>query len=423
MLLRSNLGRSLRTLAALVRLEAMTMANYRWWLVAMQAAGLIVPMVSLLAWRGAIAAGAQAPVTGEYLTTYLVAVSLVTLVTSSWTSGFLADSIRLGTLNGWLVRPCSTHLAAVANNLGEKLAKLVVLAPMVVLVAVVFRSSLDLTSDATTWALFLLALALGGVMAFALDVVVGSLAFWLEDVSGIDRFRAIAIRLLSGAIVPLAALPATWQPFLDAQPFRYLVAFPLEVLLSGADDDGTRVGLFWQAGWTAVLVGVAVLVWRRGLGRYQGGGSMIRVWLALLRQAVMRDLQFRSQAWLNLAAGLAELGVGLVPVLVLESYASDSSGLSTGSGVLIVAFYGIAAGVVDCFVAPGLRRFDVTLRRGEARPRPAATRVDLRHRHPALDAATRARGSSLRGSRCSVISLPRRWCPSVRSGSWLPSCG
>lgn len=105
---------------------------------------------------------------------------------------------------------------------------------------------------------------------------------------------------------------------------------------------------------------------------------MIRVWLALLRQAVMRDLQFRSQAWLNLGAGLAELAVGLVPVLVLESYASESSGLSTGSGLLIVAFYGMAAGVVDCFVAPGLRRFDLTLRRGEldlALLRPGSTFV------------------------------------------------
>lgn len=89
------------------------------------------------------------------------------------------------------------------------------------------------------------------------------------------------------------------------------------------------------------------------------------VWAALVRQAVMRDLQFRTQTWLNLVAGLAELGVSLVPVLVLDAYASDVAGQPAGLGLLVVALYGISSGVVDCFVAPGLRRFDVTLRRGD----------------------------------------------------------
>lgn len=264
--------RTLATLTALVRLETMTIATYRWWLVAMQASGLALPAVSLLAWRGAIALGAQTPVDERYLTTYLVAVSLVTLLTSSWTSGFLADSIRLGTLSSWLVRPCSTHLAAIANNLAEKAAKLVVLVPMVAALGFLLRGSVELPQDPAQWLVCGLALVLGGTMAFALDVLVGSLAFWFEDVAGVDRLRLIVTRLLSGAIVPLAVLPASWQPFLVAQPFRYLVAFPLEVLLA-PDAVATGTGLAWQVGWTVVLAATAATAWRVGLHRYQGAGA------------------------------------------------------------------------------------------------------------------------------------------------------
>lgn len=37
---------------------------------------------------------------------------------------------------------------------------------------------------------------------------------------------------------------------------------------------------------------------------------MSLVWVMLIRQAVMLDLRFRSQAWLHLAASVGELVVG-----------------------------------------------------------------------------------------------------------------
>lgn len=65
-------------------------AQYRWWLLAMQASVIVIPLISLLVWRGAIFYGAQPPAARDYLTTYLVLVSLVAVLTSSWTAKFLA---------------------------------------------------------------------------------------------------------------------------------------------------------------------------------------------------------------------------------------------------------------------------------------------------------------------------------------------
>jgi ABC-2 type transport system permease protein len=258
-----------RVLRVLIAQEITMILNYRWWLVFLQLANITAPAISLLVWRGAIAQGATPPVTESFLTTYLVLVSIVAMLTSSWTSGFLAESIRLGGLSSWLVRPCSTHLASIANNIGEKLVKLLLLVPLVIGLGVVFRSEVELPATADRWLAFLAALLMAGGMTFTLDVVIGSLAFWFEDVTAVNRLRLLVSGILSGALIPLALFPAVFAGFLAIQPFRFMVSFPLEVLLGNPSSGGFAL----QAGWFATFLGAAVVTWRLGLRSYQGAGA------------------------------------------------------------------------------------------------------------------------------------------------------
>ncbi|MGC5165948.1 ABC transporter permease [Luteimicrobium sp. DT211] len=268
----STARRTGSVLRSLVEQEVQTITQYRWWLVAMQASVVVVPLISLLVWRGAMARGAEPPVTRDYLTTYLVMVSVVTMLTSSWTARFLAESIRGGQLNAWLVRPCSTHLVAAANNVSEKLAKLATMLPLVVVLGIVFHRDVELPSDAGRWLLFCWALAMGATMMFCFDVVVGSLAFWWDEVAAVDRFRQLAALFLSGALIPLSVMPSAWGAFLQAQPFGYAVAFPIQTLLA-PDLAPLRTGLAVQAAWVLLALVAARLVWVSGLRRYSGAGA------------------------------------------------------------------------------------------------------------------------------------------------------
>lgn len=256
----------------LLRQELHMIAQYRWWLLAMQASVVVVPLISLLVWRGAMAHGAQPPVTRSYLTTYLVLVSAVTMLTSSWTAKFLAENIRLGHLNAWLVRPCSTHLASVANNVSEKIAKLATLLPLVAVLAIPFHHDIQLPAHPGRWLLFLWALAMGATMMFSLDVIIGSLAFWWDDITAVDRFRQLTTLFLSGALIPLSVMPAAWGPFLQVQPFGYAVAFPIQTLLAPGGAE-LRTGLAVQAAWVLLALVTARFVWVRGLRRYSGAGA------------------------------------------------------------------------------------------------------------------------------------------------------
>jgi ABC-2 type transport system permease protein len=264
--------RVLKVFRALVSREITMTLHYRWWLAMMQVSNLIVPAITLLVWQGAISLGAQPPVSERFLTTYLVLVSMVGLLTSSWTSSFLATSIRLGGVSSWLVRPCSTHLASLANNVAEKLVKLVLMVPMVGVLALLFRNDIALPGRPLQWFLFTVSIVLAAGISFCLDVIIGSLTFWLDDIAAIDRLRTLLARTLSGAVIPLVLFPAAVQGFLAVQPFRFMVSFPLEVLL-GEPSGGLLLGFAAQLAWFVGLLGGAAGVWRLGLRSYQGAGA------------------------------------------------------------------------------------------------------------------------------------------------------
>jgi len=91
----------------------------------------------------------------------------------------------------------------------------------------------------------------------------------------------------------------------------------------------------------------------------------LRLWSSCVMQAVRRDLQFRSQVALSAVSSLVELGLGVIPVLILTGEGGASSGWTGPLAVAVVGLFGVGSGVIDCFVAPNLRRIDAYVRRGE----------------------------------------------------------
>lgn len=88
------------------------------------------------------------------------------------------------------------------------------------------------------------------------------------------------------------------------------------------------------------------------------------LWSDVIGQAVRRDLQFRSQAYLTLATSVAELALGMIPVLILVSADEGTAQWGSTTGLVVVGIFGMATGLMDCFVSPNLKKFDSYIRRG-----------------------------------------------------------
>ncbi|MBO0811397.1 MAG: hypothetical protein J2P23_05050, partial [Microlunatus sp.] len=115
-----RLRRHVRVFGKLLVLNLSSSFAYRGEMFLWQVGNVLVPLISLFVWQAAIASGAQLPITGRYLTAYFVLISIINMLTNSWTAFYLAEEIREGGLNRYLCRATSTHIDALANNVGEK---------------------------------------------------------------------------------------------------------------------------------------------------------------------------------------------------------------------------------------------------------------------------------------------------------------
>ncbi|MGB3305298.1 MAG: ABC-2 family transporter protein [Thermomicrobiales bacterium] len=231
------------------------------------------PLVSVLIWRAALASGAQLPVDGTYLTSYFVLLGAVSMLTSSWLSGFLADMIRNGALSIWLARPGSLLYGMLANNLAEKGFKSLVLTPMILVFGWFLRGSVNLAAPLSHWMLLAISVVLAAVIIFALDMVIGSLAFWIDDVSGVQRGHMLVGMVLAGQVVPLALMPAWASGFVNLQPFRFTISFPLEIIVGDLSQHELVVGFAAQLCYVVLFVVLARWIWRRGQRSYSAFGA------------------------------------------------------------------------------------------------------------------------------------------------------
>jgi ABC-2 type transport system permease protein len=268
-----TIPQSLRIIRRILVIDLSTAFMYRAEFLMYMISAILSPAISLLIWRAALASGASLPIDAHYLTTYFVMLGVVSMLTSSWTSGFLAEEIRLGKISKWLIRPGSTHFNGIANNLSEKLIKAVPLAPLIAILWWFFREDVALPAGAARWFLFAVSVISAAVIRYALDVLVASLAFWLDDISGIDYARGVLSMVLRGHLIPLALFPAWSQGFMEVQPFRFTLSFSLELLVEDLSTRDIIFGMTLQLLYPVLAVVAARAVWKRGLRAYSAVGA------------------------------------------------------------------------------------------------------------------------------------------------------
>ena len=263
----------LRLFWRMVVMNVMSTIEYRASFLVCMINVVATPLISLLVWLTVSDQGVALPYSRSQFVTYYVLLSVVSMLTSTWLAPFVAQAIRLGYLSPWLLRPAPYIANFAGNNLGEKIVKLPLLLPLVALMALFFWADLRLPDQPRDWLLFVLALPLAAMVAFLLDFVIGSLAFWMQDVRGLVRVKNLVGAFLAGQIIPLALFPPGAAGFLEAQPFRYTLSFPLELLTGSLTPAAAARGFAWQVGYCVGLWACYRLLWRYGLRSYAATGA------------------------------------------------------------------------------------------------------------------------------------------------------
>jgi ABC-2 type transport system permease protein len=230
--------------------------------------------VSLAVWLAVLG---DRPMLGIYdrsgLITYYLGSSVISMLTAAWAGYFVAQNIRDGGLDRYLIRPWDYFHSFVINNVGEKITKLTILLPMALVLAWAFRA--DLTWS-ITWGRALLlpaSVLMAAGISLLMNASVGLLAFWTADISGISTFYLVLEGLLTGWLIPLDLFPPALKQWVLLTPFRFMLSLPVEILV-GARPTAELLGLVGvQLVWLLALIVLYRLLWTRGLRVYSSAGG------------------------------------------------------------------------------------------------------------------------------------------------------
>lgn len=198
----------------------------------------------------------------------LILVNQFTFSTNNWTVG---DAIRYGQYNYLLLRPMSPIMDAIASEVAVKVVFMTFAVPLATVLALILRPEVEITLGGVL--AFVPALLMAWALRWLWGFWLAILAFWSTRADALLSLQESLVFLLGGQIAPPALLPGAMQTLATVLPFRYMVAFPVEVLsgqLSGAE---MAAGFAWQAGWLLLAAALFALLWRAGLKRYAAVGG------------------------------------------------------------------------------------------------------------------------------------------------------
>jgi ABC-2 type transport system permease protein len=264
-------------LADLYRAEFRTslaaMIQYRAALVIWLLGQVLDPVIYLIVWSTVSAAGGGSVggyTTGDFAAYFLV-LMVVNNLTYTWIMWEYEYRVREGTLSAALLRPVHPIHGDIADNLSSK----VMSSPFILLTAVLLGVVFQPTFHLEGWAVvaFLPAVALAFALRFLVEWTLALAAFWTTRVSSLNQLYFVAMLFLSGQVAPLTLFPPAVQTVATLLPFRWMISFPVELLLGNLTPQQTVVGFGAQTVWIAVSVVLLRVVWRAGVRVYSAVGG------------------------------------------------------------------------------------------------------------------------------------------------------
>ncbi|MAG34871.1 MAG: ABC transporter permease [Dehalococcoidia bacterium] len=231
------------------------------WLMSM----IVHPLIFLVVWSTVAGAGSIRGYSASDFATYYIVLMLVEYVVTSWVPWQFDEEIREGKLSPKLIKPVNPMHLFLFDSHGHKPFTFAVLLPVAALLAWHFDANMAIGLPDV--ALFAPALILAFGIRWLVDYTVALIAFWTTRMSAFRELYLIVFWFLSGWFAPHALLPSWLQTITAISPFRWTLAFPIEVLLGRLDNPAILQGLLIQCLWIGLAFAAYRVAWAAGVRR------------------------------------------------------------------------------------------------------------------------------------------------------------
>jgi len=250
-----------------------SMVQYRASLVIWMISHVLEPLVYLLVWSAvsSTSGGSVGDYTTREFAAYFIVLMLVNHVTYTWIMYEFEYRVREGTFSVALLKPVHPIHSDIADNISSKLITLPLMVLIALGLAAMFHPLLGPSMPAVAAAVPALILAF--MVRFLLEWTLAQSAFWTTRVGAINQIYFVLVLFLSGQIAPLALFPAPIQVLAAILPFRWMIGFPVELLLGRLSSVQILMGIGAQAVWLAIGFALFRIVWRAGVRVYSAVGA------------------------------------------------------------------------------------------------------------------------------------------------------
>jgi ABC-2 type transport system permease protein len=231
-----------------------------------------MPLVMLAIWHAVAEDGPVGRFDQREFTAYYLGVLAVRLLTSTWVVWQLSMEIKDGTLSSRLLRPIHPVFAYAAQHAAGVPMRALVISPILIIMAMSVGDRLALRDPALI-AVFAASLLGAWLLIFFTMVLVGALAFFVDSAIAVFELWLAVHAVFSGYLVPLEALPSWIGRAAAVLPLRFMLGFPVEILIGLLPLGPALRQLAVQWGYVLVLYACAMLVWRAGVRRFNAFGG------------------------------------------------------------------------------------------------------------------------------------------------------
>lgn len=229
------------------------------------------PLIYLFVWTMAARQGSIGGFNrNDFIFYYLclIFVNQFTYPSAHWST---AEGIQNGGISTPLLRPLPVFYGAIACDMSMRVVCMPFVTVVVAVLGVIMRLSISLS--AASILLFLAALVLALIIRFMLAYILALLAFWTQNISALLGVNDTFVFLFAGQVAPISLFPGILKQIAFILPYRYMLSFPIEVLMGKLSGIELYYGIAVQVFWVAVLFVVHHFVYKAGVNRYSAIGG------------------------------------------------------------------------------------------------------------------------------------------------------
>lgn len=200
---------------------------------------------------------------------YFLTLFFVDLIAGNNIDSSLGNLIRSGDLSRFLLKPFSFIWMMLFRQLGNKVVRIGVV--------VFFAFALFLAGKINIgfWGVFVFGLLLVNsfFISFLYRFFLGTLSFWLINISSVLWLFRQSASFLGGGWLPVSFFPVWSLKVVKILPFYLSLGFPADFFRGGLASSAIFWGILAQLGWIIALFLAVAVLWRKGEKVYEAVGN------------------------------------------------------------------------------------------------------------------------------------------------------